>query len=93
MESKPNPFFFGMQEVADLRSCHLPRWWAARVEPPNLLAGKHVKQTQEEQEGLAVWVRENRRAGAKPALLIAQRALCIANCALCNLEPKSCVLN
>ena len=40
--------------------------------PPNPLAGQHVKQTQEEREGLAVWVRENRRAGEKPALLIAQ---------------------
>nr|DAT62026.1 MAG TPA: hypothetical protein [Caudoviricetes sp.] len=45
MELKPNPFFFGMQEVADLRSCHLLRWWAARAGAPNLLAGQHVKQT------------------------------------------------
>ena len=68
--------------MADLRPYHLPRWWAARVELPNPLAGKHVKQTQEEREGLAVWVRENRRAGAKPALLNVKPAFCIANCAL-----------
>lgn len=71
-----------MQEVADLRSYHLPRWWAARAGTPNLLAGQHVKQTQEEREGLAVWVRENRRAGAKPALLVAQRELHNVHCAL-----------
>lgn len=58
--------------MANLRPYHLPRWWAARVESPNPLAGQHVKQTQEEREGLAVWVRENRRAGVKPALLIAR---------------------
>lgn len=68
-----------MQEVADLRSCHLPRWWAARAGTPNLLAGQHVKQTQEEREGLAVWVRENRQAGEKPALL--------------NVKPKSCIVH
>ena len=72
--------------MANLRSYHLPRWWAARVESPNPLAGQHVKQTQEEREGLAVWVRENRRAGAKPALLIAQLAFCIANYTLCILH-------
>ena len=68
--------------MATLRSYHLPRWWAARVKPPNPLAGQHVKQTQGEREGLAVWVRENRRAGAKPALLIARCALCIVISAL-----------